>query len=113
MKLLIIVINKLELLEDILSILVEVGITEATILDSEGMGQFLAYEVPIFAGLRRLTGEKKGPSKTILSLLEDKEIVSQLKRLLKEEDIDFTQPGTGMILTLPVDIVIKSGSELS
>ncbi len=31
---------------------VEAGVTGATILDSEGMGRFLAYEIPLFAGFK-------------------------------------------------------------
>ena len=73
MKLLILTLNKEEYLERILSILIEAGISQAVILESEALGHFLAYKVPIFAGLRYLVGEKKSANKTILALLEDKE----------------------------------------
>jgi hypothetical protein len=102
MELLIIVLNKEEYLEKILSVLVELEITGATILDSEGLGHFLAYEVPIFAGLQKLVGEKKAANKTILAVLEDKNFLSKLKKMLEEEGIDFTQQGIGIIVTLPV-----------
>ncbi len=108
MKLLIIILNKVELLNDLLSVLVEVGIDQATILDSEGLGQHLAYEVPIFAGLRKLVGETKAYNKTILALIEDSKVVTELQKLLKETNIDFTKNGTGVIFTVPVDNVIKS-----
>lgn len=113
MELLIIVLNKEEYFEKILSILVELGISGATILDSEGLGHFLAYEVPIFAGLRQLVGEKKTASRTILALIEDKDFLSRFKEILAAEKIDFTQRGTGIIITLPVNEVIKSKGELS
>ena len=113
MELLFIVLNKEEYLEDILSILVELGVSGATIMDSEGLGRFLADHVPIFAGLRQLMGERKTPSKTIFALVDGKGFVGKLQKLLKEEDIDFTRPGTGIIFSVPVNDVIKPTSEIS
>jgi nitrogen regulatory protein PII len=113
MKLLMIILNKEEYFEKISSILVELGVSGATILDSEGLGHFLAYEVPIFAGLRQLVGEQKTASKTILALIEEEDTFAEFKKLLTEEDIDFTKGGTGIILTLPVSEVIKPEGEIS
>ena len=107
MELLVIILNKVEFFNDLLSILVEAGITQATILDSEGMGHHLAYEVPIFAGLRRLVGEEKAHNKTVLALIKDIKMINELQRLLKEIDIDFAKPGTGIMFALPVSSIIK------
>jgi hypothetical protein len=106
-ELLIIIINKEEYFEKILSILLELDVTGATILDSEGLGHFLAYEVPIFAGLRQLVGESKSPSKTILALVEGRDLLERLNEFLKEEGIDFSEPETGVVFTVPVNGVIK------
>ena len=111
-KLLFIVLNKEKHLEDVLSILVEMGVSGATIIDSMGLGQFLAYEVPIFAGLRQLMGEEKTPSKTIFALIKEDKF-SELKKILKEEGIDFTEPGTGIMFTVPVNEIVKSEEELT
>jgi len=108
MEVLIIILNRDEYFEKLISILVESGISGATILDSEGLGHFLAYEIPIFAGLREFLGEHKSGNKTILAVLEDKTIFPRIKKLLQEENIDFTEPGMGVIITLPVNEVIKS-----
>jgi len=111
MELLIIILNKEEYLEKITSLLVEAGISGATISDSEGIGHYLAYEVPIFAGLRQLAGEGKTLNKTILAVLEDEDTFSRFKELLVEEEIDFTKPGVGVIVTLPINKIIKSTEE--
>jgi nitrogen regulatory protein P-II 1 len=111
MELLIMVVNKEEYFEKILSILVELEVTGATILDSEGLGHFLAYEVPIFAGLQQWVGGEKAPSRTILAVIDNKELFPRLKKLLAEENIDFTQPKTGIVITVPVNEVIKSSEE--
>jgi nitrogen regulatory protein PII len=107
MEFLIIILNREEYFEKILSILVELGVSGATILDSEGLGHFLAYEVPIFAGLKQLVGEKKTANRTILALIDNKTMFLELKELLSEEGIDFTQPGTGIIATIPVNNAIR------
>ena len=112
MELLIIVLNKTEFLNDLLSVLVEAGVTHATILDSEGMGHHLAYEVPIFAGLSRLVGEPKAHNKTILALIKDKTVVKELQKILKESNIDFSRSGTGIVFTIPVNMVIKSSNDI-
>ncbi|MBW2045678.1 MAG: hypothetical protein JRI96_12480 [Deltaproteobacteria bacterium] len=111
MELLIIILNREEYFEKVVSILVEAGATGATILDSEGLGHFLAYEVPIFAGLRKLVGERKSANRTILAVLEDKSIFSKFKQLLSEEEIDFTEEGVGVMVTLPVNEVVKPKEE--
>ena len=112
-KLLFIVLNKEKHLEDVLSILAELGASGATIIDSMGLGQFLAYEVPIFAGLRQLMGEEKTPSKTIFALVEGDNFLSKLEKILKDEGIDFTEPGTGIMFTVPVNEIVKSEEELT
>ena len=108
MELLVIIISKEEYFERVVSLLVEVGISRATILESEGLGHFLAYEVPIFAGLRQLVGERRQANRTILAVIEKEEVVSELNKLLIKEGIDFTKPGVGIIFTVPVNKVIKS-----
>jgi len=107
MQLLIIVLNREDYLEKILSLMIEAGITGATILNSEGLGHFLAYEVPIFAGLRQLMGEKRSANRTIFAVVEKEEHLKEFKRLLEGENIDFTQTGVGIIALLPVNEVIK------
>ncbi|MCD6539609.1 MAG: hypothetical protein J7K37_02770 [Candidatus Omnitrophica bacterium] len=108
MELLVIIISKEEYFERVVSLLVEAGIGRATILESEGLGHFLAYEVPIFAGLRQLVGEKRKANRTILAVIDNPGVLSELNKLLLKEGIDFTKPGAGIIFTLPVDRVIKS-----
>jgi len=111
MELLVIILNKEEYLEKLTFLLVEAGISGATISDSEGIGHYLAYEVPIFAGLRQLMGEGKTINKTILAILDNEKVFDKFKELLAEENIDFTNPGVGVIATVPINKIIKSDGD--
>jgi len=103
MKLLIFVLNREELLEDVLAAYVEAGIAGATILDSEGMGRFLTYEVPLFADFRDFMKGNKPYNKTIFSVIKNEKSIPRLEKLLDKVCGGLDEPGTGIFFTLPVD----------
>ncbi|TVQ18905.1 MAG: hypothetical protein EA382_17145 [Spirochaetaceae bacterium] len=82
---------------------VEAGISGATILDSEGMGRFLTYEVPLFADFKGFMKGNKPYNKTIFSVVTDERAVDRLRPILDEICGDLTSPGTGILFTVPVD----------
>ena len=102
-KLLVFVLNREELLEEVLEAYVEAGIDGATILDSEGMGRFLTYEVPLFADFKQFMKGSKPYNKTIISVVRHEERIARLEGLLDSVCGDLTQPGTGILFTVPVD----------
>ena len=104
MKLVILILNKVEKLEEILEGFIEVGVSGATIIDSIGMGHVLAEEVPIFAGLRFMFAGARPHNKTIISVIKEekeKEVINLIKKIIG----DLNQPGTGIIFTLQLDQV--------
>lgn len=105
MKLLVFVLNNEEFLEEVLEAYVEAGVTGATILDSEGMGRFLAYEVPLFAGFKEFMKGNKPYNKTILSVVRDDGTVKQVRSLIDPLVGGLDNPGTGIMFTVPVDWV--------
>jgi len=104
MKLVVFVLNSEEKLEEVLEAFVEAGVPGATILDSEGMGRFLTYEVPLFAGFQQFMTGNKPYNKTIFSVVED-ETVGPLKGLIEKICGKLSEPGTGIFFTVPVDDV--------
>jgi len=112
-KLLVFVLNKEEFLEDVLEAFVEAGIPGATILDSEGMGRFLTYEVPLFADFKEFMRGNKPYNKTIFSVVDDEEKVKKVEKLIEKICGDLSEPGTGILFTIPVDYVrgLKKGEE--
>jgi nitrogen regulatory protein PII len=104
MKLLILILNKVEKLEEVLEGFIEIGISGATVIDSIGMGHIISEEVPIFAGLRFMFAGAKPHNKTILSVIkEEKE--DPVVRLLEKILGDLNKPGTGILFMIPVDRV--------
>jgi nitrogen regulatory protein PII len=104
MKLLILILNKVEKLEEVLEGFLEVGVTGATLIDSVGMGHILSEEVPIFAGLRFMFAGAKPHNKTIISVIKnekEEEILHLLNTILG----DLYEPGTGIVFTIPLDRV--------
>jgi nitrogen regulatory protein PII len=103
-RLLVAVINDPEKIEEIMSGFLELGITGATILNSEGMGNVLSYDIPIFAGLQTLISGSRPQNRMIFSVVREA-LVSPAIALLREIAGDLDQPATGIVFTLPIDRV--------
>ncbi len=104
MKLLILILNQVEKLEEVLEGFLEIGVTGATLIDSVGMGHILSEEVPIFAGLRFMFAGAKPHNKTIISVIKD-EKEAEAMHLLQNILGDINEPGTGIAFTLSLDRV--------
>jgi nitrogen regulatory protein PII len=103
MKLAVFILNNEELLPNVLAAFLEAGVNDSTILDSIGMGRFLTYEVPLFAGFRDLMREAKPRNKTIISVIKDESVLPHLEKLLDRVCGGLSSPGTGIFFTVPVD----------
>ena len=104
MKLLVLILNRVEKLEEVLEGYLEIGISGATVIDSVGMGHILSEEVPIFAGLRFMFAGAKPHNKIILSVIRDDKEESAV-RILKKILGDMDKAGTGIVFSLPIDRV--------
>jgi len=102
MQLLVAVINQEEKLDEIVSGFLELGITGATIVNSEGMGRVLAHDIPIFAGLQTLIARSRPKNQTIFSVIDDESKVDGAIALLTEICGDLDDPATGIVFTVPV-----------
>ena len=103
MKLLVFVLNREELLEEVLEAFAEAEVPGATVLDSEGMGRLLTYEIPLFADFQKFMKGNKPYNKTVFSVLDDDKKLKKLEALIENVCGDLTKPGTGILFTLPVD----------
>lgn len=110
-RLLVAVINDPEKLDEILSGFVELGITGATIINSEGMGRLLSHDIPIFAGLQTLISGSRPQNRTILSVVPEKKVASAID-LLQEVSGNLEAPATGIVFTIAIDRVVGLAPEL-
>lgn len=108
MHLLLITLYREDLLDEVLSGLVEMEITGATVLDGTAMERILSEDVPIFAGLLQAG---PGRSSAIIAPLGDLALLDPLVRLYGETGVDFTQPGVGRLFLLPVEFYLGPNSE--
>ena len=111
MQLLIAVINREEKLEEVLSGLLELGVTGGTVLQSEGMGRLLQNEVPIFAGLEALAGKSRPRNQTLFSVIDDDAKAERALAFLQDV-CGFERDGTGIAFTVPVTRALGLAREI-
>lgn len=111
MQLLVAIINHVEQVDDILAGFVELGITGATVLNSEGMGHVLSQDVPIFAGLRSLNARSRPSNQTVLSVVQDDKVDPAIA-LIQEVCGNLEEPGAGIVFSIPLTRVVGLAPEL-
>jgi nitrogen regulatory protein PII len=111
MRLLIAVIHDPAKLDEVLSGFLELGITGATVLQSEGMGSVLSQEIPIFAGLQTLVAGARPQNRLVFSVIPETQVEPAVA-LLQDVCGGLDSPGTGIAFTLPVDGVFGLAPEL-
>lgn len=104
MQFLLMVLNKVEILDTLLEKLMESGICGATILSSTGMVRELVKsneDYPIFGTLRFIINPDRQESKTIFMVLKETK-VEDVKKIIRQVVGDLSKPDTAVMFTLPV-----------
>jgi nitrogen regulatory protein P-II 1 len=104
MKLLLIVLNSSDKLEDVLEGLLEAGVTGATVIDSVGMGRIIE-DVPLFAGMRSVFRAAKPHNNMIFSVITDAQ-VAETMAVLEKILCCSQEKGRGIAFTIPIDSAI-------
>ena len=106
MNVLFVVLNKTEYLDDVLEAFVDIGITGATIIDSQGMGSAMtdinSTEIPFYGLLKNMLEDSRPYNKTIFTVINDDELLDQAVKKVKEIVGDIYKPGVGIMFTVPV-----------
>lgn len=105
MNVLFIVLNKVEYLDDILDMFLEIGIKGATILDSQGMGRAVGDSEVFFGTIRKMLDGSRPYNKTIFTVVEDEELLERAVKEVQRIVGDIYEPGVGMMFTLPIGSV--------
>lgn len=106
MKLVVIVLNKLDCLDKLLTAFGKNSIPGATILSSRGMAQALEAhdELRFIGSLRMLMNANYKENRTILMAVPD-EKVDTVVELVNKATGGLDQPDSGILFTLPIDRV--------
>ncbi len=100
-KLMVIIIDQPDLVDELVTGFLDIGVRGATIIESHGMGQIVRKEMPIFAGLASLFPENTG-SRMVMSVMPE-ELCERVTELVDEIGSQFGQPNTAICFTLPVE----------
>ncbi|NLC55167.1 MAG: hypothetical protein GX769_04715 [Erysipelothrix sp.] len=110
MHALIIVLNKTELMEEILNSLMAIGVKGATILDSQGMGSKILsknYSSSNLFGAFKTAFDREHPyNKTIFTVIEGEELLHKAMETIQAIAGDLSNPGEGLMFTVPVGHVM-------
>ncbi len=108
MKMMIIVLNNEDYLDDLLKTFQDFDVGGATIIASQGMNSVLHDLHPeqssIFASIKVWTESLRSENKTIFLVIED-EKVEPLFEAVERVIGSLDKPGTGIVFTIPVDHV--------
>lgn len=105
MELVIIVLNKTDLLNELLTEFMENDLSGATVLDSSGMGHLISNQFPMFSMFAELESEREDNSKTILKVVKSVEERKRTEDLVEKVIGDFNDPDTAVMVSIPVNSV--------
>lgn len=107
LKLMVFVLGRVELLDELLEGMAGARIGGATILQSRGMARTLyqSGRNDMFLGsLRAILDPDRDESRTILAVVRDEQ-VEDVVRVIEDVVGDLSEPDTGIVFTLPVDFI--------
>ena len=102
MYLLVAVIENEDLLDEVITGWLDMGISGATVIESTGALQLITQHVPIFAGLRSLTSGGSRHSRTIFTVVEDRQTLDTALGFLKRLCRSQSNPLHGIFFVAPV-----------
>jgi nitrogen regulatory protein P-II 1 len=101
MVLLVVILKDYRRVEEVLLGFLEEGVTGATVVEGRGMGQLLASDLPIFAGVRGMFPGSAVDSQVIISVMSDERARACLQ-LVQKIAGPLEQPGAGVAFTVPL-----------
>ncbi len=108
MYLLVNVLEQTEHLPAILEEFAKLNIKGSTIINSTGMGRVLMQigsATPGIEGIKKTLNKMEPSNKMIFTVVRDKDILDKAIGIVKSLCGDLTEPGKGILFTLPLDFV--------
>jgi len=100
-SLMVIILGQPQLVDEVITGFLDLGVTGATVIDSRGMGQIIRQDMPIFAGLASLFPVTTG-SRVVLSVMPT-ELVDSVFKMVEEIAGQVSESNSSVCFTVPVD----------
>lgn len=111
MYLLFVVLENEDLLDEMITGWLDMGISGATVIETTGALQLISQHVPIFAGLRSLTSGGSRHNKTIFAVIENQELIDLAVGFIENLCRQKGQPRQGVYFVTPVTRFGRLGKE--
>lgn len=104
MQLLIVILKKTEIMNELLRELAQAGVKGATILTGTGMAEALINmeDLPLFSMLRRIMSEEDPEDSKVMFIALKDEIVPQVKQTIRSVVGSLDEPNTGVMFSVPI-----------
>ena len=111
MYLLIAVINDEELLDELITGWLDIGVTGATVVETTDLLQLISHHIPIFAGFRSLTSGGMYHNRTLFTAIEDRKVLDQAIAFLETLCREKEKPHQGVYFVTPLQHFGRLGLE--
>lgn len=98
-------------LDDLLTTLIELGVTNATVMESMSLKSRISLEIPLFSGMSYPGGKKPKESIVVISTIKDEMTAYRLVELLKENNLDMNKKGVGNIQIIEAPLLLGNPDE--
>jgi|GEM_PF-2800348 len=90
-------------LDELLTLLLEIGIDDALVLSGTSMNAVLERDVPLFAGLLSAFPHTHPTGELIIATSPDRETILKLWNLAPEIGVDFTNPESAHLIAVKTE----------
>jgi len=108
MRLLVLVLNHEDKLEDLLAEFLKIGISGATVISSTGMARVLTgrdeEDIPLFGSIRAFLNPEREQNHTILTVIRNEQL-SVAVAAIESVIGDLSEKDSGIVFSMPVDFV--------
>jgi nitrogen regulatory protein P-II 1 len=111
-NLLIAVVNNEELLKQIITGWLDMGITGATVAETTDLLQLISHHIPIFAGFRSLTSGGMIHNKTLFTAIKNQETLNRAVAFLERICSQTGKPHQGVYFVVPLRAFGRLGMEV-
>jgi hypothetical protein len=108
-----IVLNELDYLDDILGGFVDIGLSGATVLDSQGMANIIVNSSKqhsfLYGHLKKFMQDSLPYNKTIFTVIEKEELLQEAVSVVQNIIGHAPRPGAGFMFSIPITKIYPMG----